>query len=103
MSKRFKTRTSQILVLVTLISMLNLSLVGVLHADRSINHRNKPPKSETEAIQAGWQKMPDWANAFHRRGAGNEGNKKYLPPRDGGVDRGWKPSTTKTATWSRTI
>ena len=32
--------------------------------------------------------MPEWANAFHRRGAGNQGNKKYLPPRDGGIDRG---------------
>jgi len=52
------------------------------------NKRNNPPPTEAAAIRLGWAKMPDWANAFHRRGAGNEGNKKYLPPRDGSVDRG---------------
>ena len=32
--------------------------------------------------------MPDWANACHRRGPGNEKNIKYLPPLNGPVDQG---------------
>ncbi len=76
------------LVLAALLSLPNLGLVGAWQVNRLENHRNNPPRTEAEAIRFGWVKMPDWANAFHRRGAGNQANKKYLPPRDGSVDLG---------------
>jgi len=82
------TNRPQILVLAALIGFPNISLVGALHANSFVNHRNNPPKAEADAIRSGWVKMPEWANAFHRRGPGNQGNKKYLPPRDGSVDLG---------------
>ncbi len=88
MTKVLQYRKFQFLVLAAFISLPNLGLVGALHVKRFESHRNNPPPTEAEAIRAGWHKMPEWANAFHRRGPGNEGNKKYLPPRDRSVDRG---------------
>ena len=82
------TNRLKFVVLVALTGLPNIGLVAALHANRFESHRNNPPQTEAEAIQAGWVKMPEWANAFHRRGPGNEANKKYLPPRSGNVDTG---------------
>jgi hypothetical protein len=115
MSKPLSPRSRQVLVLATLIGLPNVGLVGAWQVNRiasqqgltkrpaaccfvpllttenghyARNRRNNPPQTEADAIRLGWVKMPDWANAFHRRGVGNEQNKKYVPPRDRNIDRG---------------